>query len=88
MALGACPSHLLRLVLSHGLALTASGVLLGAAVALGLTRLLGYLLYRVSPRDPWAFATALLVMTVAALTACSVPAWRAARTDPVGALRS
>lgn len=88
MALGACPSDLLRLVLTHGLALTASGVLLGTAVALASSRLLGYLLYRVSPRDPLAFATALLVMAMAALTACWVPAWRAARIDPVRALRS
>src|SRR6266403_312048 len=55
MALGATPSNLLRLVMSRGLALTAGGVLLGAAVALGLTRLLGNLLYKVSPRDPLAF---------------------------------
>src|SRR2546430_5472808 len=52
MALGANASNLLRLVMSRGLALTAGGVLLGAAVALALTRLLGNLLYNVSPRDP------------------------------------
>ena len=87
MALGASASNLLRLVLSRGLALTAGGVLLGAAAALGLTRLLGNLLYNVSPRDPLAFGLALVVMTVAALAACFVPAWRATRTDPARVLR-
>ena len=87
MALGAGASNLLRLVLSRGLALMASGVALGAAVALGLTRLLGNLLYKVSPRDPLAFGSALAVMIVAALAACFLPAWRATRTDPARALR-
>jgi macrolide transport system ATP-binding/permease protein len=87
MALGAGASNLWRLVLSRGLALTAGGVLLGATVALGLTRLLGNLLYKVSPRDPLAFGSAFVVMTIAALAACFLPAWRATRTDPARALR-
>src|SRR6266852_3698254 len=87
MALGAGASNLLRLVLSHGLALTATGVVLGASAALGLTRLLGNLLYKVSPRDPLAFGSAFVVMTVAALAACFLPAWRATRTDPARILR-
>ena len=87
MALGATPSNLLRLVLSHGLRLTMGGIVLGAAAAWGLTRLLGYLLYKVDPRDPMAFGIALLVMTVAALAACFLPAWRATRTNPLVALR-
>ena len=87
MALGADVSNVLRLVLSRGLALTGGGVLLGAAVALGLTRLLGNLLYGVSPRDPLAFGSALVVMTVAAIAACFLPAWRATRTDPARVLR-
>jgi predicted permease len=88
MALGANASNLLRLVMSRGLALTAGGVALGAAVALGLTRLLGNLLYKVSPRDPLAFGSAFAVMTIAALAACFLPAWRATRTDPARALRA
>src|SRR6266566_600576 len=88
MALGAGASNLLRLVLSRGLALTGAGVLLGAAAALLLTRLLGNLLYQVSPRDPLAFGSAFAVMTVAALAACFLPAWRATRTDPMRALRT
>ena len=87
MALGANASNLLRLVISRGLALTAGGVLLGAVVALALTRLLGNLLYKVSPRDPLAFGSALAVMTIASLAACFLPAWRATRTDPARALR-
>ena len=87
MALGADASNLLRLVISRGLALMAGGVLFGAAVALGLTRLLGNLLYHVSPRDPRAFGAAFAVMTIAALAACFLPAWRATRTDPARALR-
>src|SRR6266702_1905371 len=87
MALGAGTSNLLRLVMSRGLTLTAGGVLLGAAVALALTRLLGNLLYKVSPRDPLAFGSAFMVMTIAALAACFLPAWRATRTDPARVLR-
>src|ERR1700722_10960566 len=87
MALGASTSNLFRLVLSHGLALTAGGLVLGAAAALSLTRLMGNLLYNVSPRDPLALGSAFVVMAIAALAACLLPAWRAARTDPVHALR-
>ncbi len=87
MALGAGASNLLRLVMSRGLALTAGGLALGVAVALGLTRLLGNLLYKVSPRDPLTFGSAFVIMTIAGLAACFLPAWRATRTDPVRALR-
>ena len=88
MALGAGASNLLRLVLSRGLTLTGGGVLFGAAVALAFTRLLGNLLYKVSPYDPLAFGSALAVMIVASLLACFLPGWRATRTDPARALRA
>jgi putative ABC transport system permease protein len=52
-----------------------------------LTRLMGNLLYEVSPRDPLAFGFALVVMITVALIACLLPALRAARIDPVRALR-
>jgi ABC-type antimicrobial peptide transport system permease subunit len=87
MALGARGSNLLRLVLSRGLALTAGGVALGAAAALVLTRLLGYMLYKVSPRDPLTFGAAFVVMTIVSSAACFLPAWRATRIDPARALR-
>jgi ABC-type antimicrobial peptide transport system permease subunit len=88
IALGADASDLMRLVISYGFALTAAGVVLGGAAALASTRLLGYLLYKVSPRDPLTFGSAVVVMTVASLLACLLPAWRAMRTDPVQALRN
>src|SRR5437667_4881113 len=87
MALGAGAPNLLRLVLSRGLALTGAGALLGAATALLLTRLLGNLLYKVSPRDPVAFGCAFAVMGVVSLAASFLPAWRATRTDPAQVLR-
>ncbi len=87
MALGAGPANLIRLVISRGLQLTAGGVLFGTAVALALTRLLGKLLYNVSPHDPRVFGSALAVMTMIAISACLLPAWRAARIDPARVLR-
>jgi ABC-type antimicrobial peptide transport system permease subunit len=87
LALGAEVSGVLRLVFGRGLALTAIGVAIGAGAALVLTRLMGDLLYKVSPRDPVAFASAFLVMLAASVAACFVPAWRASRIDPVRALR-
>lgn len=87
MALGANEGDLLRLVMWRGFALTASGLAAGLGAALLLTRLMGDLLYKVSPRDPRAFAAAFAVMTCAAAIACWMPARRVTRTDPVQALR-
>src|SRR6184192_2978353 len=70
MALGANAKDLMRLVMSHGLILTVGGLLLGAAAALAVTRLLGNRLYEVSPYDPLAFGSAFLIMIVVALFAC------------------
>ena len=88
MALGASTSNVLRLVLSRGLLLTTTGIIIGIALALLLTRLLGNLLYQVSPRDPLAFVAAFAVMTLASVAACFLPAWRATRIDPIRALRA
>ena len=88
MALGARAPDLLRMVVGKGFALTGGGVALGAAAAFGLTRLLGYLLYQVSPRDPLAFGSAVVVMALVALVATILPAWRATRIDPVKALQA
>jgi putative ABC transport system permease protein len=87
-ALGAAPADLLRMVLSRGIRLAAFGIAVGAAVALGCSRLLGYLLYKVSPRDPLIFAMAVAIMTVAALAASLGPAWRASRADALTTLRA
>jgi ABC-type antimicrobial peptide transport system permease subunit len=73
--------------MSRGLTLTGAGVVLGVIVALALTRLLGHLLYKVSPRDPLVFGSAFLVMSIATIAACLLPAWRATRTDPAHILR-
>ena len=88
MALGADPANLLRLVISRGLRLTAGGVLFGTVAALAVTRLLGQLLYNVSPHDPVVFGLALAVITTTAIFACLLPAWRASRTDPARVLRA
>jgi ABC-type antimicrobial peptide transport system permease subunit len=87
LALGATAADLRRLVLRRGLALSAAGVAVGVAAAIQLTRLLGNLLYQVSPRDVTVFSVAFVVMAMASITACLVPAWRATRTDPLLALR-
>jgi ABC-type antimicrobial peptide transport system permease subunit len=87
LALGASGSDLLWLAISKGLMLTSAGVLLGAGAALEVTRLMGYVLYGVSPRDPLSFGFAFGVIVIAALTACVAPSMRAMRADPVVALR-
>jgi macrolide transport system ATP-binding/permease protein len=87
MALGANARDLLRLVVSRGLRLTAAGIVIGGIAALILTRLMGNLLYKVSPHDPLAFGSAFVVITIFSLAACFLPAWRAIRIDPVQALR-
>ena len=87
MALGARISDLIRLVVSHGLALTAGGIVVGGLAALASTHLVKNLLYKVDPQNPVALGAAFLVMMLAALAACFMPAWRATRIDPVRALR-
>ena len=87
MALGATVRDLLRLVISRGLRLTIAGIAIGLAAALLLTRLMGNLLFQVSPRDPIAFGAALIILLAVALVACLLPARRATRIDPVRALR-
>jgi len=88
MALGADSSNLLRLVISRGLQLTAGGILFGSLAALALSKLLGQLLYNVSPHDPMVFGLSLTVMAMIAICACLFPAWRASRTDPARVLRN
>jgi predicted permease len=88
MALGARAADVLKLVISRGLRLTTAGIVIGAIAAVLMTRLMGNLLYKVSPRDPMAFGFALLVMIAVALIACFLPARRAARVDPARALRT
>jgi predicted permease len=87
MALGASPSHILGLVLRQSAVLTLSGVGLGMAGAVALTRVAKALLYGVTPTDTAAFAGALVIMPVVAMIASYVPARRATKVDPMTALR-
>ena len=88
IALGASRVDVLRLVIMEGMKPTMIGIALGALGAWALGGLLSKLVYGVSPTDPLTFtAVAMLLMTVA-LAACAIPAYRAARLQPVQALRS
>jgi putative ABC transport system permease protein len=87
MALGATWSTIVGLVLRRGGVLVAAGVVAGGVVAAAAGRLIESMLFDVSPFDPVAFAAAAAALTVAALAACIVPARRAARIDPMEALR-
>ncbi|HVT19101.1 MAG TPA: ABC transporter permease [Thermoanaerobaculia bacterium] len=86
MALGADAGDVLRMVIRQGLTAVLIGVALGVAGALGLTRLLGSLLYGVGARDLATFALTPLLLTLVALLAAWLPARRASRLDPVVAL--
>jgi putative ABC transport system permease protein len=86
VALGARLADVLRLVVGEGLAVIALGVVLGIGIALALGRLIESLLYGVTPRDPVAMAAAAAVLIAAGVGASLVPAWRAAKVDPVRAL--
>jgi len=88
LALGAEAGEVTRLVVWEGLRLAVLGLLIGLLIAGSLSRVLGGLLYDVSPADPVTFVGApAFLLAVAALT-CLLPALRAARTDPVAAFRS
>jgi ABC-type antimicrobial peptide transport system permease subunit len=87
MALGAGTGDVLKLVLRRGLTLTLPGIALGLLAAFALTRLMKSLLFSVSATDPLTFAVIALMLTVVALVACWIPARRAARVDPLLALR-
>jgi putative ABC transport system permease protein len=87
LALGARQRDAVALVLREGLTLVAAGAAAGVAIALAVTRLLGTLLFGVSPTDPLIFAGVLVALFFVALVATSIPARRASRIDPMQALR-
>jgi putative ABC transport system permease protein len=87
IALGAVYRDVLGLVLRQGLVLAGVGIVAGLAGAFGVTRLISTLLYGVTPTDAITFATAPAILLLVALLACWIPAHRAARIDPMVALR-
>jgi putative ABC transport system permease protein len=87
MALGAKSGDVVRLVMAHGLKLALAGVGLGLAGAVAMTRLMRTLLYEVSPTDPMTFIQVALLLMIAAIAACYIPARRATKVDPMIALR-
>jgi ABC-type antimicrobial peptide transport system permease subunit len=86
-ALGATKWDLLSLIVSRALALTAAGVVLGATLAVASTRALASLLFGVSPLDGATFAATGFLLVAAGAAACCLPALRAARVDPMTAIR-
>jgi putative ABC transport system permease protein len=88
IALGAQRADVSRLFVRHGLVLTAAGVGIGVAGAVGVTRLMGALLFGVSPVDLATFVTVAVALAAVAALATYLPARRAARVDPIVALRS
>jgi putative ABC transport system permease protein len=87
MALGAERGRVLRLVIGHGMLLTAVGLLIGLGGSVVLTRLLHDFLYETSATDPAIFVVISLTLAVISLLACYIPAWRASKVEPVIALR-
>jgi predicted permease len=87
MALGANPSRVLAQVMKHGLLLTTVGVAAGLAGAVGLNRLMASMLFGVQPTDAGTLAAAMLTISLVAVAACWLPAWRASRLDPNVVLR-
>ena len=87
MALGAARRRVVRMVLRDSLAPVVTGSAVGIVTALVATRLMRALLYGVSPTDPATFAVVILVLLAVAVLASAVPAMRAARVDPIVALR-
>jgi putative ABC transport system permease protein len=86
--MGAAASDVLRLVLGNAAKLMLIGLVLGLTAAAVLSRYLTTLLYQVRPLDPLTFIAVALILLITAAIAVAVPAWRAARVDPVMAFRA
>jgi putative ABC transport system permease protein len=88
VALGALPGDVFRLALKEGILSILIGMTFGVAGSLALTRFLGNLLYGVSAKDPITLAAITILLSLVALAACSIPARRATKVDPLVALRT
>ena len=87
VAIGGTRRDVLQLVIARGLRLTLAGVAIGAVAAFAVTRVLASLLYETSPTDAGTFIAVPMLLLFVAVAACTVPAWRALRVDPVVVLR-
>ena len=87
MALGAQRFDVQKMVMNEGIKLAVGGLAIGLACALGLTRLLGSLLFEISAADPITYVEIALLLVSVSLLASFLPAWRATRVDPMTALR-
>jgi putative ABC transport system permease protein len=88
MALGATPRDVLTLVLKSGGAMIGAGILLGLAGGFAMSRLLSGALFGVTPGDPLTYLAAAAVLAACGVIACAAPAWKAATTRPLNALRT
>jgi len=86
-ALGASSRGIVALVMRQGMQLTGFGILLGLAGAMAATQAIEALLFGISPLDPFTYLGVILLLAAVSVIACGVPAWRAARIDPMVALR-
>jgi ABC-type antimicrobial peptide transport system permease subunit len=85
-ALGATRAGIVALVVRQGMALTGLGIAIGLVAALGATRAIAAMLFGLSRLDPITYLGVIALLGAAAMVACGVPAWRAARIDPAKAL--
>ena len=88
MALGATPRDIIRWILGQAVRLTSAGLVLGLIVYFALSPILASLIYGASPRDALSLLAGVMVLGSLALVASYIPARRAVRGDPMGALRS
>ena len=88
LALGARQGDVKRMFVCQGLALTGVGLLIGLGAAAGLTRVMSSLLFEISPLDPMTYILVPLLLAMAVVLACYLPARRAAAADPVEALKA
>ena len=88
VAMGATPRTVVALVVRQAMVWTLTGMAIGVALALAASRLLGSLLYGISPTDPLTFGSVILLLGSVAAVAAVIPALRASRLDPLVALRT